>query len=166
MCLDGDFMLHKIVFCAVASTTLLKAMKQNKEDDVIQILVPDAPRSQVEKLVQLLYTGQASCRSEEELNDLKSLSNLLKVSTLSISLHQNVGEIENQPGELQVEVIERKKIAKPPAVTAPDDVGVRRSNRPKFKAKRLQDFETKVPFLKGDEHPKGTYNLLQNVLVP
>ena len=157
VCADGDVRLHKIVFCAVASPTLLKVIKQNKEDDVIQILVPDASTCQVERLAHLLYTGQANCNGEEDFEDLKSLFHVLKVNTLSISLHENVDkidEIENQPaGELQIEVIERKRITKPPIVI--DDVGIRRSKRPKIKAKRLEDFETKVPNIKVDANPKG-----------
>lgn len=158
VCLDGNVDMHKVLLAPMlVSSALLKAIKQNNEDDVIQILLPDTTKCLVERLAQLLYTGcTASFRGEQDIGDLKSLSNILNIDKLSLSVQRtNVDEKDNTPGDLQIEIIERKKLPRRPIAIAPEDAGIRRSKRPRFKAKKLEDFETKSQTVETGETAKG-----------
>ena len=162
-CKDGDVLLHKVLVASL-STSLFKILKQNSEDEVIQVILPDASKFHASMLVQILYTGEASGIKKEDVDEIKSLANLLKFKSASFSLSVNTEESKSVSYrmDLQIEMIERKRKEKPSVVIPNvETADVRRSRRPKFKAKKLDGFETKILRAKSEQTTihKGMYIL-------
>ena len=151
-CKDGDVLLHKILVASL-STSLFKTLKQNCQDEVVQLILPDASKAHACMLVDILYSGQASGIKKEDVDEIQALANLLKFKSASFSLSVSTEECKSSsyPMDLQIEMIERKRKEKPsPSVVIPNDdnvvdtANVRRSRRPRIKAKKLDGFETKT----------------------
>ena len=165
-CKDGDVLLHKVLVASL-SKSLFKILKQNSEDEVIQVILPDTSKFHASMLVQILYTGEASGIKKEDVDEIKSLANLLKFKSASFSLSVNTEESKSVSYrmDLQIEMIERKRKEKPsvviPNVDDVETANVRRSRRPKFKAKKLDGFETKILRAKSEQTTihKGMYIL-------
>ena len=172
-CRDGDVLLHKPLIALLTSSPLYKAIKQNTQDETIQIIVPSVSILHAQYLVQILYTGQVSGLTEEDVVEVKSLANLFKLkSAFSLSVTDEKSEKDNTalskatttPTELQIEMIERKRKDKPvmhiDGVEADDSSGIRRSKRPRVKTKMLDGYETKSLQRKSEiEIPAGMYVL-------
>lgn len=147
-CCDGDVTLHKVVLAArLNSVPLLKTLKQNLEDDVIWVILPDVHKANVDHLIQLLYGNKLEGLVEKDINELNSVSNLLKISSLSLRVVEKDEATVDPKPRLKIEKIEKveKKKAKAPVSAQSeeeDDGSVRRSKRAKLKNKTLDDFET------------------------
>ena len=129
-CKDGDVLLHKVLVASL-STSLFKILKQNSEDEVIQVILPDASKFHASMLVQILYTGEASGIKKEDVDEIKSLANLLKFKSASFSLSVNTEESKSVSYrmDLQIEMIERKRKEKPSVVIPNvDDVETKANN--------------------------------------
>lgn len=156
-CCDGDVHLHKVVLAArLNSIPLLKTMKQNVEDDVMLMMLPDTQKSSVDHLIQLLYGNKVDGLVEKDINELNSVSNLLRISSLSLRVVEKDESSESPKSKLRIEKIlkvekKKAKVSRPPPASQSDDEddsSVRRSKRAKVKNKTLDDFET--PLRAGD----------------
>mgnify|MGYP001382354201 FL=1 len=101
----------------MVSSSLLRALKSSSvEDETLTIIIPEVKREFVQHLRNLLYTGETEEISENDIKELKEVSDLLKISSLSLSLVErtDVKIEEHQRNELSIEVVEppRKRIFK------------------------------------------------------
>ena len=129
--------------------------------------------------MSLLYTGRTENISAEEIDEINVVSDLLKISSLTLSRVQpdssisDLSDVESDQ-KLTIEVIEEQKTKRPAskknlvksqAAFLKEESSaanlIRRSKRAKIKNKQLNDFET--PLFKAistDENQlKGTYFL-------
>lgn len=148
-CSDGDVKMHKIVLAArTVSTSLIKTLKGNVDDETIYVLIPEAKKKSVENLVQLLYTAKVDHLSEDDIKDLNAVSNLLKLDSLSLSVVEGnpiEGTSSTSEGQLSIELIEKKRPIKAVKEIPPEDEdsnSIRRSKRSKIKNKLLSAYET------------------------
>ena len=179
-CSDGDFHLHKVVLAAnLHSLAYLRALKTTQDEDNQIILIPDVKKSYINHLMSLLYTGRTENISAEEIDEINVVSDLLKISSLTLSRVQpdssisDLSDVESDQ-KLTIEVIEEQKTKRPAskknlvksqAAFLKEESSaanlIRRSKRAKIKNKQLNDFET--PLFKAistDENQlKGTYFL-------
>ena len=101
----------------MVSSSLLRALKSSSvEDETLTIIIPEVKREFVQHLRNLLYTGETEEISENEIKELNVVSDLLKISSLSLSLVErtDVKIEEPQRNELSIAVVEppRKKLVK------------------------------------------------------
>ena len=129
--------------------------------------------------MSLLYTGRTENISAKEIDEINVVSDLLKISSLTLSRVQpdssisDLSDVESDQ-KLTIEVIEEQKTKRPAskknlvksqAAFLKEESSaanlIRRSKRAKIKNKQLNDFET--PLFKAistDENQlKGTYFL-------
>jgi hypothetical protein len=117
-CIDGNVHLHKVILGAkMVSSSLLRALKSSSvENETLTIIIPEVKRKFVQHLRNLLYTGETEEISEKEIKELNEVSDLLKISSLTLSLVErtDVKTEEPQRNELSIEVVEppRKRIVK------------------------------------------------------
>ena len=123
-------------------------MTTNGEDDELIIIMPEVRRFYVEHIRNLLYTGQTEMISQKDIEELNKVLDLLKFSSLALSLVEGtnvVADNETENSKLTMEIIEppRKRPLKVYQPTIEEDSSlIRRSKRPKVKNKNLNDFET------------------------
>ena len=101
----------------MVSSSLLRALKSSSvEDETLTIIIPEVKREFVQHIRNLLYTGETEEISEKEIKELNEVSDLLKISSLTLSLVErtDVKTEEPQRNELSIEVVEppRKKLVK------------------------------------------------------
>ena len=84
-CSDGDFHLHRVVLAAsLHSLAYLRALKTTEDEENQIIVIPDAKKSYINHLMSLLYTGRTENISAEEIDEINVVSDLLKISSLTL----------------------------------------------------------------------------------
>ena len=162
-CQDGDVGLHRVIIGATTtSLPFMRCLKSNVEDDELIIIMPEVRRVYVEHIRNLLYTGQTETISQNEIEELNAVINLLKIRNLPFSLVEGtevIADNETESSRLTIEVIEptRKRPLKVQQPIIEEDPSlIRRSKRPKVKNKNLSDFETPLKGVDENES-KGNY---------
>lgn len=176
-CCDGKVFLHKVILAPrLVSQAFVKVLKAHFEDDLVHILIPDAFKSQVEHLVQLLYCGKTfTSVSEEDLEGLKTLAQLLKIGSLELTTMLKDADTEHaEVPELSIAYFDKKKPAKKtlPFEDLEESLSLRRSKRPKIRNKRLdddafakEDFSGKVELTRPDQVGSSTEKTIASVKV-
>lgn len=168
-CSDGAVNLHKVVLAArLVSPAFIRSLKANVEDDVVQILIPEATKASLEHLVQLLYFSRTEPLVQEDVKGLNEISDLLKISSLSLNVEEDpefIPEEFKEPpcNQVSVQIVERKKATRklPASILQEDPNSIRRSKRAKVKTKKLDDFETALKPAAAAvsvNEPKSKYN--------
>ena len=123
--------------------------------------------------MSLLYTGRTENISVKEIEELNVVSDLLKISSLTLSRvetsNASIGDLSDVESDqkLSIEVIEQQQRKRPSkanrqAFLKEEDESsatnlIRRSKRAKIKNKKLNDFETPLKATSTDESQlKGT----------
>ena len=165
---------HQVVFASrCTSQSLIRELKSHPED-LICISVPEVSKIQVESLIDLLYSGTHQANSLNEINAIKSLTDLLCISKIELSS----SSVENFPKDFQenreltlvIQEVEKKKrtissTSKKSKIQEttdfePNDLdGPRRSKRSRPKNKHLDDYETpyKKIFTKDDPNKETSH---------
>ena len=93
-CQDGDVSLHRVIIGATTtSLPFMRCLKSNVEDNELMIIMPEVRRVYVEHIRNLLYTGQTETISQNEIEELKAVINLLKIRKCIYIVSKGVSKI-------------------------------------------------------------------------